>query len=718
MSTVWYVVIFCAVAAAIAYVAANYVRIRKMDEGTTEMVEMAAIIRSGANTFMKTEYRTIAIVVAALALIFSLFVEKTSGITFLLGACMSSVVCVLGMKSATYANVRTANKARTTMSIGETVKVALCGGSISGLSVQAFGLLGLTLVVLVGGLRHDAAGGGLLVQLEGVNETIMRISTYSLGCSLVAMFNRVAGGNYTKAADISADILAKIRNDLPEDDSRVPNVIADFIGDNVNDIAGNCSDLLESFVATMSASLMIAVILFQTHLGAFTDNAAALETAFNMTCTFPIAVAGLGLIGCLIGLGYAAIKKMGDNPSRELDNATNISAGITVALSLAASLIVFGKMDPMVFDKYGWVLGAWSPWVCVVLGLASGVAIGKITEYYTSTDYKPTQKLAEMATEGEAFVITKGDAIGSRSCLLPILIIGIALFISGKLAGTYGIAVAALGMLSFVGATVSIDAFGPIADNAGGLAESCHLDPDVRKITDKLDAVGNTTAAIGKGFAIGSAAFATVSLIVSYVGNYTKPGDELILNFASFVVVAGAIIGGALVEYFAAMLTDNTIESARAMADEGDRMLSIPGALEGKVKPDYNKMIQMATQGALKKMLVPSILAMAIPVVGGFLFGVEFVGGLLIGATVVAIPRAIFMGNSGGAFDNAKKYIESGALKGHGKGTAAHKAAVSGDTVGDTRKDVVGVALDIFIKMMSTVANTLVSVFRNITLIR
>ena len=696
-----YLIVLGLIVLALAYIIFNFLRIKKMNEGTAEMAKMAGIIRSGASMFLKTEFKTIAIVVLVIAALFSLFVEATSGITFILGACMSSIVCILGMRSATYANVRTANKARESLSIGETVKVALCGGSISGLSVQAFGMLGLVAVLFLWGNPTTANDGhGLLVDLS-CNASIMRISTYSLGCSIVAMFNRVAGGNYTKAADISSDILAKLRHDLPEDDSRVPNVIADFIGDNVNDIAGNCSDLLESFVATISASMMIAVFVLSG------------SAIFSSALIFPIALAGVGLLGCLVGLGFAAIRKMGNNPSRELNLATWISAGVTLGLSLALSFYMFGgNVELPDAFKLGWI----SPWISTLLGIISGVAIGAITEYYTSTDFKPTRKLAEMATEGEAFVITKGDAIGSRSVLLPVLLIGICLFVSGWLCGTYGIAISALGMLSFVGATVSIDAFGPIADNAGGLAESCHLAPDVRVITDKLDAVGNTTAAVGKGFAIGSAAFATVSLIVSYVQNF--PAGQQVLDFASFVVVAGGIIGGALVEYFSAMLTDNTIDAAKIMADEGDKLLSIPGVLEGTVRPDYDQMIQTATKEALRKMVVPSVLAILVPVVGGFLFGIEFVGGLLIGATVVAIPRAIFMGNSGGAFDNAKKYIESGMLEGHGKKSPAHKAAVTGDTVGDTRKDVVGVALDIFINTMSTVANSLVSVFSRFTLFK
>ena len=722
--TAWLIVL-CLVIIGIIYVAFNYMRIKKMPEGTDDMIELAGIIRSGANTFMGTEYKSIIKVLIVVAVILTLFIEKTAGITFIIGGCMSSLACVLGMKSATYANVRTANKARETKSIGETVKVALCGGSVSGLAVQTFGMLGFVLILIAqSGVDHTSVSTGL-IKLGGmaVNPTVMRISTYSLGCSIVAMFNRVAGGNYTKAADISADILGKIRHDLPEDDSRVPNTIADFIGDNVNDIAGNCSDLLESFVATMSASIMIAVTLYETH-GA--PNDFITDGTFGATTLFPIILAACGLVGCLIGLGYANIKKMGDNPSRELDLSTWISAGITVILGGIAAYVIFGKLGAagQLYNKEvgGWIAGWASPWISGILGIISGVAIGVITEYYTSTDYKPTRQLAEICHEGEAFVVTKGDAIGSRSCLLPVLIIAVALLVSGKVCGTYGIAIAALGMLAFVGATVSIDAFGPIADNAGGIAESSHLEPDVRVITDKLDAVGNTTAAIGKGFAIGSAAFATVSLIVSYVGNYTDTfiagNEELVLNFASFFVIAGGLLGGALVEYFCAMLTDNTIDSAKIMADVGDEMMSIPGVLEGTVKPDYNKMIALAAKEAIRKMVFPSVLALLIPVVGGLIFGVEFVGGILVGATICAVPRAIFMGNSGGAFDNAKKYIEGGFIEGHGKGSDAHKAAVTGDTIGDTRKDVVGVALDIFIKLMSTVANTLAPVLKNIALIK
>lgn len=711
MSNLWLFIILGVCLLALLFVVYNYIVIKRMPEGTDRMVKMSAIIREGSNVFIKKEFTTIAIVIASLAVLFTLFIEKFSGITYILGATMSSIVCILGMKSATYANVRTANKAKESLNVGETVKVALKGGSISGLSVQALGLLGLLLIVLISGvgpqqdtiiaglLKIDGFEGNGLIPIKALltNTALMRITTYSLGCSTVAMFNRVAGGNYTKAADISADILGKIRNDLPEDDSRVPNVIADFIGDNVNDIAGNCSDLLESFVATISASIVLAIaFLGNTGLANIT------KELFTATYMYPLIVAGGGLLSCVIGLFIVQVRKMGDNPSKELNLATYISAGLTLIVVGVLSYVAFGNAGDALKEVLGFKAGWATPWICCVLGLISGVAIGMITEYYTSADFKPTKTVAEYAVEGEAFVVTKGDAVGSKSVMLPVAIIGVALVIAASIGGTYGIAISALGMLSFVGTTVSIDAFGPIADNAGGLAESCHLDPEVRKITDKLDSVGNTTAAVGKGFAIGSAAFATVSLICAYVSNL-----NVVPRIDSFMVIAGCIIGGALIEFFCALLTDNTIASAKELADVGDRQLSDPAILAGEKDPDYNELVALATKTALKRMLVPSVIALAVPFVCGAILGPEFVIGILLGATVVAIPRAIFMGNSGGSFDNAKKYIESGAIEGHGKGSAAHKAAVTGDTIGDTRKDVVGVALDIFIKMMSTVATTL-----------
>ncbi len=692
-----YLVIILIAVVALAFVGYNFFALRAMKEGNEDMVELAGIIRAGARTFMRAEYKRIIPAILIVGLLISLFIEKTCGLAFILGATMSSLACIIGMRSATYANVRTANTAAQTKDIGKTTQTALRGGSISGLSVPAFGLFGLVLIcIITGGVKNDATGTGLIATTV-CNPSVMRFTTYSLGCSLVALFNRVAGGNYTKAADISADIVAKIRHDMPEDDSRMPNTVADFIGDNVNDIAGNCSDLLESFVATISACLLIAGTIAGEYGGS--------SELFNATAMFPIIIAGAGLLGSVISIAFALLHKATSNPSKELDITTYISAGIVIAGSFFAAKVLFSELELYEVFRCGWA----SPWIAAVLGIISGVAIGKITEYYTGTDYNPVKRLAKMATEGEAFVVTKGDAIGSRSCLLPIGTICLALVISGILCGIYGIAIAALGMLSFVGTTVSIDAFGPIADNAGGIAESCHLGEDIRVITDKLDAVGNTTAAIGKGFAIGSAAFATVSLIFSYVGSYSSGMPDL--NIAGYIVIAGAIFGAAIIEFFIAMLSDNTIDAAYQMADEGDRQLSIPGVLEGTVKPDYEKVISMAANLALKKMIAPSLVALIVPVIGGFLFGVEFVGGLLIGATIVAIPRAIFMGNSGGAFDNAKKFIESGMLEGHGKGSAAHKAAVAGDTIGDTRKDVVGVALDIAIKLMSTVAVTLVPLF-------
>jgi len=697
-----YYVTLAVVAVTAVVVIKNFLEVRKMPNDINDlMLSLAEIIRKGANLFMRREYRIIVPLIAIVAIAMTLGVETWSGLALILGGCMSSASCILGMKSATYANVRTTHTAEKYKSIGETVKTAFRGGSISGLSVQGFGLLGLVIVILLnydGLLNPQNNGHGLLLNIA-CNPASQRLFMYSLGSSLVALTNRVAGGNFTKAADISSDIVAKNVHNLPEDDSRMPNTVADFIGDNVNDVAGNCSDLLESFVATIVSAILNANMQYQA-------GKISLDLLKSMI-SFPVILAACGLLSCVLAVCITLHRTAGNNPSSILNLVTYVSAGGTSILGGIMANVLFAEEVAGNAFRFGWI----SPWVASLCGILSGVAIGKITEYYTGMDKRPVKEIAEFSKEGEAFNFTKGDAVGERSCLAPIIVIALAIVISSSICGVYGIAIASVGMLSFVGAIVSIDAFGPIADNAGGIAESCGLGEDVRAITDLADAAGNTTAAIGKGLAIGSAAFATISLMVTYVSSYTLGLKEAQLNIIAPLVIAGAIVGAAIIKYFSGILTDNTIDSAYKMAEEGERQLAIPGVLERKVTPDYDRVIQLASDEALRKMLQPSLLMLLVPAIGGMLFGPEFVGGILVGATIVAIPDAIFMGNSGGAFDNAKKYIESGMLEGCPKGSAAHKAAVSGDTAGDTRKDVVGVALDIGIKLMSTVANTMAPVF-------
>lgn len=715
LNMIVYIVSFLVIAVAFCLIRVNFVDLRGHDEGTEEMKELAGIIRNGASTFMGREYRVIIPTVVFFAILYSLFTETYAGLVLLFGAGLNMTAVEIGMRAGTYGNVRTTNAARVTKALSRTMRIALLGGSISGFAVPAFGLFGFLVVwIMSRGAQVHLVGHGLL-GLNTCNPIAMRLGCYSLGFSLVGMFNRVAGGNYTKAADISADIVGKNIHNMPEDDSRMPNTVADFIGDCVNDIAGNISDLAESFVATPTACILISMQIFK-------DNPVLLSAA----CIFPFIISAGGLLSSLIGVSsviFANRKKIRkgkdgktevisreiQDPALELDMATYLSAGMVFIIGLVGAYWVFGRMPELsVFNfRYGWI----SPWIASVLGVVSSVAVGKITEYYTSMKYAPVQKLKTMAFEGDSFVVTEGDAIGFRSTLGPVLVIGVSMIIAYSLAGTYGIAIAGLGMLSFVGTTVSIDAFGPIADNAGGIAESCHLEPEVRKITDQLDAVGNTTAAIGKGNAIGSAAFATVSLIMAYVESYTT-GDIGLMSIIVHLVV-GIIVGGALVMYFSALLTDNTIVAAKQLADAGEAQLKIPGVIEGTVKPDYTSIIELAANNALKHMLVPSVMALVTPILFGFSFGPNFVLGILIGSTAVAVGLALYNGNSGGAFDNAKKSIEiERATKPDDASLAlAHKAAVTGDTVGDTRKDVVGVALDIFIKTMSTVSNTLASLF-------
>lgn len=705
---------------ALGYAAFNYVGVKKLDEGTERMSEIAEAIRVGANAFVTYEYKIIAVVVAVIAVIFGvIFSIQYGGFSwepsacFLIGVVMSASAGWVGMKIATYANVRVSNTARMTKNIGSTLKVALKGGSVMGLCVGGFALLGLFLVYLIFGYGLNMISVDAL--RDGQHVFTQCLSCYALGCSIVAMFNRVGGGIYTKAADMGADLVGKTEAHIPEDDPRNPATIADNVGDNVGDVAGLGSDLLESFVGAISSAIILAVSLFLSNLA---NNLAVSDELLIKMMYFPLVIASIGLIASCLGIAYVLVKKGSDNPHRDLNISTWSAAAITVIGGFVAAWLMFKPENADALKIAGFNTGFTAPWIAASLGVLSGVIIGAIAEYYTSYDYKPTQKIAESAKEGAALTITQGLAVGMKSCMLPLIVLGITTYVSYAVSGMFGIAMAAVGMLSFVSATVSVDTYGPISDNAGGIAEMSELEPEVREITDKLDSVGNTTAAIGKGFAIGSASFAALSLMVSFLYAFQPEGAELELNFTNPLILAGALIGGALPYLFSGMLIEAVANAARKMVAEVRRQFKeIPGILEGKAKPDYKTCIEISSQGALKEMRMPAILSILFPVISGFLFGPYFVGGLLIGATLSAIMLAIFTGNAGGAWDNGKKYIESGAFEGQGKGSPAHDAAVVGDTVGDPLKDTVGPSLDILIKIMSTVSLVAAVLFYNYNLL-
>lgn len=700
------IIVIIAALAALGYAALNFAGVKKLEEGTDRMSEIAAAIREGANAFINYEYKIIAIVVAIVAVAFGLIFSLQEGtvrwepsVCFIIGTVMSACAGFVGMKIATYANVRVSNTARKTKNIGETLKVALKGGSVMGLCVGGFALLGLFIVYMIFGIAL-----GYITDLESIRVTgtgsifTQCLSCYALGCSIVAMFNRVGGGIYTKAADMGADLVGKTEAHIPEDDPRNPATIADNVGDNVGDVAGLGSDLLESYVGAITSSIILAFSLF---LNAAVDSDIATATLEKMIY-YPLMFAAIGLFASILGIAYVLLKKGSDNPHRDLNISTWSAAAITIIGGLALTYFVFNGAD---FTGLGFNVGMLSPWIAASIGVVSGVIIGGIAEYYTSYDYKPTQMISEASKEGAALTITQGLAVGMKSCMAPLIVLGIATYASYAVSGMFGLAMAAIGMLSFVSATVSVDTYGPISDNAGGIAEMSELEPEVREITDKLDAVGNTTAAIGKGFAIGSASLAALSLMVSFLYAFNDAGTALELNFTDPLILAGALVGAALPFLFSGMLIEAVAKAARKMVEEVRRQFrEIPGILEGKAKPDYKTCIEISSQGALSEMKVPAIMAILFPLVSGFLFGPYFVGGVLIGATITAIMLAIFTGNAGGAWDNAKKYIESGAIEGQKKGSPAHDAAVVGDTVGDPLKDTVGPSLDILIKIMSTVS--------------
>ncbi|HEY8421853.1 MAG: sodium-translocating pyrophosphatase [Clostridiales bacterium] len=706
----------------LGFAAMNFIKVKKLKEGTEEMAEIASAIRIGANAFINYEYKILLIVITCVFAALLILVSAYTAFAFLIGAVMSASAGYVGMKIATYANVRVANEARVTKKLGSTLKVAFRGGSVMGLCVGGFALLGLFLVYVIFGIglkMLEPENVVLISNWLGVEFVpfTMVLSGYALGCSLIAMFNRVGGGIYTKAADMGADLVGKVEAHIPEDDPRNPATIADNVGDNVGDVAGLGSDLLESYVGAITAAIILGFHLFLTsqYTGGEMTNGLISNSLLSKLFLFPVVFAAGGLIACVIGIASLLLKKLSDNPHRELNGSTWLSAGLTIVFGFVLTYLLFKGED---LSGVGFAAGYASPWIASTLGVVAGILVGIIAEYYTSYDYKPTRHIASASQEGAALTITQGLGVGMKSCMAPLIVLGIAIAASYFISGMYGVAMAAVGMLSFVSAIVSVDTYGPISDNAGGIAEMSKLDPEVREITDKLDSVGNTTAAIGKGFAIGSAALAALSLMVSYLYSYNDPSTALIFNLIDPMILVGVLCGAALPYMFSGMLIDAVTKAARKMVEEVRRQFrTIPGIMDGTAKPDYKTCIEISSQGALKEMKVPSMLAIVVPVVCGFLFGPGFVGGILIGSTVSAVMLAIFTGNAGGAWDNAKKYIESGAIEGQKKGSPAHSAAVVGDTVGDPLKDTVGPSLDIFIKIMSVVSLVAVSIFSKYNLI-
>ncbi|MDA3956366.1 sodium-translocating pyrophosphatase [Oceanispirochaeta sp.] len=710
--------IVIAIIAALAFAAINFSAVKKKDAGSKEMQSIASAIQEGSDAFLRLEYSLILKIVIIIAILLLVVVSWYACVAFILGAIMSASAGWIGMKIATIANVRVSNTANVTKDIGATLKVAFQGGSVMGLCVGGFSLLGLAVIYYVFGIllgQTDPAHLVIKTNWLGINDIpfTMTVSGYALGCSIIAMFNRVGGGIYTKAADMGADLVGKTEAGIPEDDPRNPATIADNVGDNVGDVAGLGSDLLESFVGAVISAMVLASYIYFT--SGHSANPVTGELVTKLI-SYPLIFAAAGLVSSMIGIFVLLKSNVSKKPHSELNKATFIAAGLTIILTAVLTWFVFKNMD---LSSAGFKLGALSPWLCAVLGVVSGIFIGQLAERYTSYDYKPTKGIAAASLEGAALTITQGMAVGMKSVIGPVMILGVAIIGAHSISGLYGVAMAAIGMLSFVTMTVSVDTYGPIADNAGGISEMTHLDSDVREITDELDAVGNTTAAIGKGFAIGSAALAALSLFASFLyaqaGPQAAEGVDLVLNMINTMTLAGALIGAALPYLFSGILIESVANAARNMVQEVRRQFAEkPGILTGEELPDYKECISISSAGALREMKLPALISVVVPLLSGFIFGPEFVGGLLIGTTLSAIMLALFTANAGGAWDNGKKYIENGHFG--GKGSDAHSAGVIGDTVGDPLKDTVGPSLDILIKIMAVISLISVSIFSKFNL--
>lgn len=657
-SMVWLAPVLSVVALLFAAYKAVYVS--KAPAGNERMREIASAIAEGANAFLMSEYRILAIFIVVLFALIAIFIDIGTAVCFLLGALFSIAAGFFGMRVATRANVRTANAAMES-GMNKALSIAFSGGSVMGMCVVGLGLLGCSLIYITG--------------------NISSMFGFSLGASSIALFARVGGGIYTKAADVGADLVGKVEVGIPEDDPRNPAVIADNVGDNVGDVAGMGADLFESYVGAIVSALTLGV----------TMHASLHETFSNAGALFPLVIAAIGIFASVIA-SFFVRGKDNSNPHAALKMGSYISSAL-----VAIASVVFSKLF------FGGYFCAFS----IVAGLIVGLVIGKVTEVYTSEDYKSVKRIADQSETGSATTIISGIAVGMQSTWVPIVLISVGIYISYMATGNlYGIALAAVGMLSTTGITVAVDAYGPIADNSGGIAEMSGLDPHVREITDKLDAVGNTTAAMGKGFAIGSAALTALALFVSYA-DQVKLGS---INLLSPEVVIGLLIGGMLPFAFSALTMDSVSKAAYKMIEEVRRQFrDIPGILDGDAKPDYSSCVSISTKAALHQMIVPGLMAVICPLLVGILLGTEALGGLLAGSLVTGVLLAIYMSNAGGAWDNAKKYIEEG--HNGGKGSPAHKAAVVGDTVGDPFKDTSGPSINILIKLMTVVALVFAPIF-------